>query len=172
MAHYLIDGYNLLHAGGILEDSARPLEEQRDHLCQCLQQFARKGRHRVTVVFDGQGKGLQLKCSYRNVSVLFSPTHREADEVIQHHIRQAKDPAMLVVVSSDREITHTARAHGARVLTSPAFARSLHTLSRPTAGNQPPGEEKKKYDPTLSAAELQEWLKLFNSSPDEEDKRE
>ncbi|RMG66190.1 MAG: hypothetical protein D6715_07475 [Calditrichaeota bacterium] len=172
MAEYLIDGYNLLYATGLPRAGAAPLEDLRERLCVQLQQFARAGHHRVTVVFDGQGKGIQLNRSYRNVKVLFSPTHREADEVIQHQIRRCGDPRQLVVVSSDQDILHTARAHGATIVRSEAFARTLFAGQASPLKDLPEQEEKHKDDPTLSPEELQYWLRQFQNPPNQEDEAE
>ncbi len=165
--HVILDGYNLVHSRNFPGKKGRSLESQRDYLVQLIRQYAARTRRHCLVVFDSKIPFSRQTRKYSRVEVRFSPPHKEADHVIQEFIRNSKNPRALLVVSSDREIQHTARAHGAQVMSSESFWASELPARMPPPTNLPAEDDEQKPDGELSEQELQEWLRLFTN--DEED---
>jgi predicted RNA-binding protein with PIN domain len=152
---FLIDGHNLI---GKLPDMKLSDPNDEDKLIARLKQYvARTGKH-VTVVFDPPKYSEWFAWSddhydQKNLTVIFAQAGRTADDVIREHISHVKDKQGLIVVTSDAAVINFARQCGVKnVRTSEQFAQELRdTLSAPT-----PTEK-----PTLSQAELNEWLSVF-----------
>jgi uncharacterized protein len=121
--HVIIDGYNLL---GRMGQTAPFSEMAREELIRKLMLYRQRKGHAITVVFDGWQGGLGAEGHEHRagVAVIYSKRGERADQVIQ---RLAADYGRgCAVVSSDREVTHAAAAHGAFVIGSPEFASRLH----------------------------------------------
>ena len=115
---YLIDGYNLLHAMGVLGGRVGPhgLEKARARLLGLLHGAFGEEAGAVTVVFDAAQAppGLAAEQDYRGVHVLFALGKQEADDVIEQEIRQASAPKSLQIVSDDHRIQQAGRRASAR----------------------------------------------------------
>ena len=77
---------------------------------------------KVILVFDGHGKNRHEQ----NIEVKFAktdvgPDYGHADELIKHLIEKSRNPKLIKVVSSDREVTSFARECGAKIQTAEAF---------------------------------------------------
>jgi hypothetical protein len=109
---YLIDGYNLLHAMGLLAGRVGPrgLEKARLALLGRLHGLCGDVPGRVTVVFDasGAGRGASAEQDYHGVRVRFA-LGEEADDVIEDLIRRDPSPGDLTVVSDDLRLRQAAR---------------------------------------------------------------
>lgn len=124
--YLIIDGYNLLSAGGRLSGS---LESAREGLLRDLAGYRHRKNHQITVVFDGwqQGHSSEQREHRSGVQVIYSKRGERADQVIQ---RLAREYGLdCAVVSSDHEIVHAARAHGAFVMNAQEFASKLRVSS-------------------------------------------
>ena len=131
--HLIIDGYNLLSAGGRLSG---PLESARERLLRDLASYRHRKNHHITVVFDGwqQGQPSEQREHRAGVQVIYSKRGERADQVIQ---RLAREYGLdCAVVSSDHEIVNAARAHGAFVMSAQEFASKLR-VSSPLSGSVP-----------------------------------
>lgn len=117
---YLIDGYNLLFAMGVLSARAGPhgLENARLGLLGLLQGTYGEETARVTVIFDAAHAppGLAPEQDTKGVHVRFAVGENEADDVIEELIRQAAAPKHLTVVSDDHRIQQAARRRHCAVL--------------------------------------------------------
>src|SRR5687768_975828 len=105
---YLVDGHNLIaHLPDI--DLADPDDEVK--LVLKLRQFAARSKKKITVVFDGGlPGGISHELSTSNVSVKFaSAAGMSADRIMLNTIYKTKNPNLLTVVSSDREIAGQAK---------------------------------------------------------------
>ena len=164
----IFDGYNVIHAKNFPGRKRRSLEEQRDYLIHLVRQYAARKRVNCIIVFDSKYPYSRQQKHYQRVQVRFSPAHMEADQIIQEMIRQSKNPQMLLIISSDREIQHTAQIHGARILSSEAF---LEEELAPQSFTHPESEieEDSKPDTPMSEQEIQEWLRLFSEGEENED---
>ncbi len=147
----LIDGHNLI---GRMPDLSLEDPDDEAALVQRLRRYCWRHRRRATVVFDaGIPGGRSLALSSPEVQVVFAPAGRTADALLCERIRRARDPAGLIVISSDRSVQAAARARGARVIPAEDFATEL------IADRKTELEEEEK---PRSVGDLEEWLRLFN----------
>mgnify|MGYP001088374273 CR=1 FL=1 len=146
----LIDGHNLI---GQMPDLHLDDPEDEAKLAARLRTYCARTGRRVTVVFDqGLPGGRSRELSGGGVEVVFASPGRSADGVLRERIRRARDPRGLIVVTSDQAIGAEARARGARVVRSEAFAAQL---------SAPPPAVETGPDRHLSPQEVEEWLRVF-----------
>ncbi|MFZ0391978.1 MAG: NYN domain-containing protein [Calditrichia bacterium] len=158
----LIDGYNVIFKAGSDFGNLPSLEAKRDHLIRLLSSSPALRSRQVLVIFDSRERQPSAgNPSRKNVRVRFSRPGQEADEVIQQLVRKSANPATVRVVSSDRQIQHTARDHGAQVMEALEFWNSLHTPAAPRRNKQQAAE------PEISDREVEMWLNFFRKDRDE-----
>jgi predicted RNA-binding protein with PIN domain len=158
---YLIDGYNLLHAMGVLGRRAGPdgLEKARLRLLGFVRAAHADGSAAVTVVFDAAHgpAGAPHEQEYQGIHVVFANGPEQADDLIERLIQRASAPKNLAVVSDDRRIQQAARRRRCPVLGCMEYLDDLHrrrlrgraSTDRPT---KPEG---------VSREETQHWLNEF-----------
>ncbi len=159
----IIDGYNLLHASGILGGGIGPgsLERSRSALLNFLaESLAERTLARTTVVFDARDPppGLPRVTQYRGITVRFAPRGSDADAEIEQLISEHHAPRRLTVVSSDHRLQRAARRRRAKPVDSDVWyhdvvrqrIRRAHTKSPPGKPTGPPSE-----------VEVQFWLRQF-----------
>jgi predicted RNA-binding protein with PIN domain len=119
----LIDGYNLMHAAGIIGRGVGPGTLQRSRLA--LLNFVAESLdatevRRTTVVFDAREAppGLPRTLEHRGITVHFAPTPGDADALIEELIRSDSAPRRLTVVSSDHRLQRAARRRKSRAVDS------------------------------------------------------
>jgi len=150
---YLVDGHNLIPKVGLRLDS--PDDELE--LVGILQEFSRLHRRQVEVYFDGAPALHAGTRSLGTVKAHFVRAGTTADTAISRRLKKLGRAAKnWTVVSSDREVQAEARAAHATVLSSEEFSQLLQ---------QTPRDETRKpaADRTVSSAEVDEWLNIFNS---------
>ena len=136
----IIDGYSLLHRRG--KPGARPgnLLIARQHLVRKLEEVAGSLAERITVVFDGTGRGGREGYEASSIDVVFSPSDKTADTIIERIVHEAGDPAEILVVTSDRLERETTAAAGADTMSSGDFLdlceRTRGNLSRQAGGHR------------------------------------
>jgi predicted RNA-binding protein with PIN domain len=128
--HLLIDGYNLLHATGIVGRGVGPgsLERSRLALLNFLAASVDPSElPHTTVVFDAREAppGLPRVVEHRGISVRFAPRDESADDLIGELIRAESAPRRLVVVSSDHAIQRAARRRRAKAVDSDVWYAEL-----------------------------------------------
>ena len=153
MEHFIIDGYNVIHAMPALRKTlAHDAQTARELLIHSIAQLTHQRKFRCTIVFDGSSPANSSKQSpHAPVHVVYSFPH-SADTKIKQMIEQSKNRLSLVIISSDREILNFARVCSCHTHTSKHFANLL--LQSDDTGAE-------KTDTTLSQAQINEWLKLF-----------
>lgn len=163
--NYLIDGYNLLHAVGLLH-AHRPgpqeLEKARlSLLSQLHAKFAREPGQ-VMVIFDARGGALSgsRQMNYHGIEVQFT-RNEEADDLIENFINADKSPESLTVVSNDHRIRHAAKWGGCQSRDCLSFWEWIQ--ERPTEHQQP----SEKPD----VADVDYWLNEFKDLDQSEDLR-
>lgn len=125
----LIDGYNLLHATGIMGRGVGPGGLQRSRLA--LLNFLAASLEpeelpHTTVVFDSrEASGVPQVVEHRGLCVRFATRLASADELIEELIRADSAPRRLVVVSSDHRIQRAARRRRAKAIDSDAWYAEL-----------------------------------------------
>ncbi len=153
MQHFIIDGYNVIHAIPSLKKTlAHNGETARELLIHSVAQFTHKKKFRCTIVFDGTAPNNTVKQStHAPVHVLFSFPH-SADAKIKQMIEQSKIRSSLVIISSDREIMNFAKVCSCQTHSSKHFANLLSETTDTVA---------EKSDAPLSKSQIDEWLKIF-----------
>src|SRR5690242_3414586 len=109
---YLIDGYNLLHAIGLLHGKAGPngLEKARLALLSRLCGDHADDAIAVTVVFDASGAppGAAAEDSYRGIHIYYA-LDSSADDLIETLIQRDATPRQLTIVSDDHRLQQAGR---------------------------------------------------------------
>jgi predicted RNA-binding protein with PIN domain len=164
---YLIDGYNLLHAMGLLSGKVGPhgLEKARVNLLGRLAGAFGSEAGNVTVVFDASRSppGADAAGQYQGVRVHYTH-HQEADDLIEEFIRHDASPRKLTVVSNDRRLKDAARRRQCRVLGCADFLERIDRPYRPS-GSRPPETPAKPEE--ISRDEAQHWLREFGDLADD-----
>lgn len=118
----LIDGYNLMHAAGVVSTRGgrTPLERSRLALLDYIVAARDKSWGDVTAVFDAAGAppGLPPRLDYHGVDVQFAKGYRDADELIEELIAASTNPRKLTVVSSDHRVQRAAKRRRAQTIDS------------------------------------------------------
>jgi predicted RNA-binding protein with PIN domain len=161
-ATYIIDGYNLLHAMGVLSGPVGPhgLEKARQRLLGLLAGTFADEAPAVTVVFDA-GKappGVSPEIDYRGVHVVFAVGSKEADDVIEQLLRSAAAPKSIHVVSDDQRVRQAARRRQGVALGCEDFLAWVDRRRRERKAQAAEAPEKRN---KISADELQAWLAEF-----------
>ncbi len=169
---YLIDGYNLMHAMGLLAGPVRPsrLQFARVRLLDDLCRWCGEGAERVSVVFDATDPppGARPELFFRRIHVYFSQG-RQADDLIEDLIEQEPTPGQLTVVSDDHRIQRAARRRHCPVLGCLDFLEGIRQPA-PQAG---PADEPTSAKPeVLSDEETRHWLREFSDLTDAAHDRE
>jgi len=158
---YLIDGHNLIPKIPGLHLSAVN-DEMR--LVELLQEFCRLSRKKVEVYFDKAAQGQAGQRKLGTVAAHFVRVGSTADEAIMARLHKMGRAARnWTVVSSDQQVLTAARQAGARTLTSEEFAGMLQT----TLASGADRKSVKSTDTRLSQDEVEEWLEIFKSKPDQ-----
>ncbi|HJN09188.1 MAG: NYN domain-containing protein [Pirellulaceae bacterium] len=168
----LIDGYNLLHAAGIIPRGigTGTLQHARSALLNWLVAALEPDQvAETTVVFDAANPpaGLPRRVDHQGLTVLFSTDHENADAMLEDLIRQAAVPKRLVVVSSDHRVQRAARRRRSIAVDSDVWYFDLRHQGKTSAIE--PQEETKPPAP-LSAMEVQHWLDEFGDFIDDLDR--
>jgi predicted RNA-binding protein with PIN domain len=163
---YLIDGYNLLFATGILGPlrGKRGGESSREALLDFLvDHLPAKEVPRTMIVFDAAEAppGLPKQYSHRGLAVRFAPRNMSADALLEELIERSPDPRRLTVVSSDHRVQRAARRRGAKHVDSEQWHAELRRMADQTQAEV----EERKPDHPLSPAEVAAWLRVFGVSP-------
>ncbi len=120
---YLIDGYNLLNATGIVGRGVGPGTLERSRLAMLnflAESLPPEEISRTTVVFDAweAPRGLPRVTTHRGITVRFASPHGDADVMIEELIRSDSAPRRLTVVSSDHRLQRAARRRKAAAVDS------------------------------------------------------
>jgi predicted RNA-binding protein with PIN domain len=158
---YLIDGYNLLFALGLLtkqtgRDGVAPA---RHRLFEFLHaQFGDDSAH-ISIVFDAAGapRSTPAEEFHRGLHVYYALSE-EADDLIEDLIRRESIPHDLTVVSDDRRIREAARRRGCVVLRCLDFVEQTAFPATPTGST--PADSAAKPD-LPSPQETADWLREF-----------
>jgi predicted RNA-binding protein with PIN domain len=158
---FLIDGYNLVYAIGLLTGHTGPrgLERARRRLLEILHGVFNADAGEVTVVFDAARAppGATGREHYHGLDVRYATGPGAADDLIEELIRQHALPGQLRVVSNDHRIQSAARRRRCQALSCDAFLDWLEQdqRQRPQTPSDPEGRT------VLSEQEKQHWLSAF-----------
>jgi predicted RNA-binding protein with PIN domain len=161
----LIDGYNLLHASGILGRGRGrgALARSREALLNVLAESLPAGEiPRTVVVFDAHDPpwGLSRQADHRGLTIYFASRHADADTMIEELINAHSAPRKLVVVSSDHRVQRAAKRRRATAIDSDRwFGELMRARQEPSSS----GEECLKPEGPFSPGEVEFWLRQFTS---------
>jgi predicted RNA-binding protein with PIN domain len=163
----LIDGYNLLHASGILGRGTGPggLERSRLALLNFVaESLGEKELARTTVVFDAAGAppGLPHSIVHRGLTVRFAAKHESADELIEELIRADSSPRQLTVVSSDHRLHRAARHRQPQAVDADRWYDDM-LRRRARRRDMPPAQSKPSGEPSI--VDVEYWLSQFTDAP-------
>jgi predicted RNA-binding protein with PIN domain len=166
----LIDGYNLMHAAGMLGRGVGPggLERSRLALLNFVAESVRANElTTTTVVFDARQAppGLPRRLVHRGMAVLFAATYESADELIEELIQADSAPRRLVVVSSDHRVQRAARRRRAKAIDSD---RWYADMLRQRAARHAPSPTPVPKPNELGNSEVEYWLRQFEDENQDE----
>jgi uncharacterized protein len=160
----LIDGYNLLHASGILGRGRGrgSLERSREALLNVLaESLEAEEASRTTVVFDAHDPpwGLSRKLEHQGITIYFASRHSDADTMIEELIKEHSAPRKLVVVSSDHRVQRAAKRRRATAIDSDRwFAELMRARQQRHASSS---NDSRKPEGPFSPGEVEFWLQQF-----------
>ena len=131
---WLIDGYNVMHAGGRLgpklgrEGFRRARRRFLDDIAAAL---GPGNARQTTVVFDASVHpgDFALDAEYKGLTIVFALGDENADARIEQLIAADSNPRILAVVSSDRRIRQAAQRRRARSLTADQYWELIDDLN-------------------------------------------
>jgi predicted RNA-binding protein with PIN domain len=163
---YLIDGYNLLHAMGLLRGKVGPhgLEKARLALLGRLCGVYGRDSSAVTVVFDASRAPSDAAADedYNGIHIRYA-IDREADEIIENLIQHEATPRLLTVVSDDHRIQQAARRRRCLVRGCLDYLEEIERRRR----RKPTSPETSDKPEGVSGAETQHWLRAFTDDSDQ-----
>lgn len=130
----LVDTYNVLHVTGVLPPELAGLDVPG--LVRLIGR-SRYAERATTLVCDG-GSSRDSGVRMGRVSILFSGTEREADDLLEVLIDRYAPGAALTVVSSDKRVRKAARKRRAESLDSERFLQQLARDARAPIRKGPP----------------------------------
>jgi len=139
----LIDGYNLLYAAGLAKTKYAPgeLDRRRARLLAKLKDLLDPAQlPRTTVVFDARINPPPDRPDPPSgpMTIIFAPSDREADDVVEELLAKHSSPQQVLVVSSDHRLHKAARRRGATAVDSDEFLDELEVDQHVRATNPPP----------------------------------
>jgi len=143
----IVDGYNVIFAVADLRrhipKNSAAAREGVTSLCH-LFKSKRRDIEDVIVVFDGRKNDEVLhEKATPTTTHIYTTAKEDADRRIFKLVREADDPAALLVVSSDRGVYDRAKTWGAEVLTSHEFIKYVEVKSSSSGGSAAAASEKK-----------------------------
>ncbi len=165
---YLIDGYNLMHALGLMPKNLPQggLRKVRNRFLNDLaDKLGPTDAHLTTVVFDAQKAPSHLpsETRHKGVTVEYAADVGEADERIEQIIARHSVPKTLSVVSTDLRIRQAARRRRAKAVTSDDFWTWLEERkARQHRGSQEARESSDSKPETEHDRDL--WLREFRDA--------
>ena len=165
---YLIDGYNLLYAMGVMRNRAGPtgLQKARRGLLGLLRGAYGEEAAEVTVVFDAAGAppGAAEEEHYQGIHVRYAIHQDQADDLIEALIRHHSAPRQLTVVSDDHRIQQAARRRQCTVQGCGDFLEWLERHRKERRQHSPESETKPEH---VSERETERWLQHFRDLADD-----
>ncbi len=160
----IIDGYNLMHAAGLMRVTFAPeILRRRSQLLRLLaSSLPAHQRQRTAIVFDATDPAIpdSLPARIHEMLVTYAPDEGDADLEIEQMIREHSAPRTLCVVSGDRRLQSAARRRRGRFVKSADFLRLLaHSRQEwhRDRVNLPP----EKLSGPLTPDEVQFWMAEF-----------
>jgi predicted RNA-binding protein with PIN domain len=164
---WLIDGYNVMHAGGRLGPKlgrAGFRRARRRFLNELVAILPPEEAAQTIVVFDASVPPGDFKVEerYRGLLVRFALGDENADARIEQLIAADSTPKLLVVVSSDRRIRQAAHRRKAQVLTAEDYWNRLDELKdRASRRHEPAPKRQRSSTNNPAGDERALWHEVF-----------
>jgi predicted RNA-binding protein with PIN domain len=158
---FLIDGYNLMYAVGLLRQGVPSggLERARSRFLDWLATTAKDRAALLRVVFDAMSATkASAESDHRGVRVLYA-YRQTADDLIEELLAVETMPVRITVVSNDSRLQTAGHRCGAAVQTCEQFVDWLIDDSQ---GTPSPPPEPDKPEQTATADEMAAWLTAFS----------
>lgn len=117
----IIDGYNLMYQERSPDGRSGDLPTSRQRLVRQVERTAKEMAQKISIVFDGRETGRDEALDSPGFEVLFSPSNRTADGVIEQMVHNAPNPERILVVTSDWTEQRLVSAFGASVISCREF---------------------------------------------------
>ena len=170
----IVDGYNVIFKISELGYSTEKcdIEVLRNRFLTLLEQYKENRKHKLIVVFDGQGTGNSSETRVAGIDVVFSREDLDADEEIKRMVSDSENPRHITVITSDRDIEQYVKKYGCKVVGPLAFYRDIKKkVARLQAAELEDSRFKKEEDDEPiskyigpSKSEAQYWLKVFSKN--------
>ena len=170
----IVDGYNVIFKISELGYSTEKcdIEVLRNRFLTLLEQYKENRKHKLIVVFDGQGTGNSSETRVAGIDVVFSRQDLDADEEIKRMVSDSENPRHITVITSDRDIEQYVKRYGCKVVESLSFYRDIKKkVARLQATELEDSRYKKEEDDEPiskyigpSKSEEQYWLKVFSKN--------
>jgi predicted RNA-binding protein with PIN domain len=163
---YLIDGYNLMYAGGLLGEREAPAVFRRVRtrfLNDLAHALGPLEATQSTVVFDASGapEDAAAEVRHNGVAVVYAVDDESADDRIERLIAGEPTPKTLIVVSSDRRLRQAAARRRAKSVSAEDFWVMLDSRKEPKPRPRAAPTVREPRDEQLSADETRFWLEEF-----------
>jgi predicted RNA-binding protein with PIN domain len=180
---WLIDGYNIMHAGGRLGPTLGRQgfrRARRRFLAEVAGVLGPDRASRTTVVFDASAPPADfgVETTYRGLNLIFALEDEDADTRIERILARDSNPRTLTVYSSDRRIRQAAARRRADPRTADEFwawIDDLRERAKTTAGphGREPGPQPaaERRDPS-NPQESEFWQAAFAGLDDAPDTRQ
>lgn len=129
-SHYLIDGYNVIHAWAELSALVDDLSLARDRLVFLLSEYGAYEAADITVVFDApytEGEAKEERC-VKHLSVIYTGAGETADTVIERLAYELSELREVYVVTSDGAEQSVALGAGAYRIPSRELERRVNRV--------------------------------------------
>lgn len=173
----LIDGYNLMYAGGLLgrkfgPDGFRKVRHRfLNDLAAALDPI---DAHQTTIVFDASNPppDAARQSRHKGLTIIYAVGDEDADSRLEFLIAHDSAPKGLTVVSSDHRIRQAAHRRKATVITSDEYWDRLKAPKRRTAPARLPTAEERGRREGPSSSEAAYWLEAFGALDEAPETRE
>jgi predicted RNA-binding protein with PIN domain len=168
---WLIDGYNVMHAGGRLRPNLSRVafrHARRRFLDDLAHALGPANASETTVVLDASVPpgDFPPDSTYHGVRVIFALGDENADARIEALISEHSSPKSLTVVSSDNRIKLAASRRRCRSFSAEKFLDLLDTLEERRGRKEPAQDGPAKQDPNIKPenpqADASYWLGVFS----------
>lgn len=171
----LIDGYNLLHATGIVGRGVGPgtLQRARNTLLNYIAASLDSDECAITtIIFDAHDPPPDRPREYQQqgICVKYAVGYEDADTLLEELIRVDSSPRRLTVISSDHRVQRAARRRHANAVDCEVW---FDELGKRRASREPAIEDiSAKPTEQLTESEVKTWLEVFGDGLMDEPQRE